>query len=189
MADLDARGWQVVLYRLADICTTLTRQYRGAVGDVARALRGSLVAPPVDALNTQRYFGDLKGFSATNDLITLVTKGVPVKIAPVGGGLDLALRCGNHRSAAEHLPSIWGKLGEDVRRPICLVIQKSAAHHIPEMRVSPLWAVVAHKVRIINDFSFETQSKEKKEDSTQTQTRTPSPNVYAPKHYPNSSRN
>ena len=46
-ADLDARGRQVVLYRLADICTALTRQYRGAVGDVARALGGSLVAPPV----------------------------------------------------------------------------------------------------------------------------------------------
>ena len=52
-ADLDARGRQVVLYRLADVCTTLTRQYRGAVGDVARALGGSLVAPPVDALNIQ----------------------------------------------------------------------------------------------------------------------------------------
>ena len=40
-------GRQVVLYSLADICTTLTRQYRGAAGDVARALGGSLVAPPV----------------------------------------------------------------------------------------------------------------------------------------------
>ena len=74
MADLDARGWQVVLYRLAVICTTLTRQYRGAVGDVARILGGSLVARPVDALNTQRYFNYLKGFSAINDLITLLTK-------------------------------------------------------------------------------------------------------------------
>ena len=81
------------------------------------------------------------------------------------------------------------KLGEDVRRHKCLVMQTSAAHEISNLRVSPLEAVVTHKVRIINDFSFETQSKEKKEDSTQTQTRTPSPNVYAPKHYPNSSRN
>ena len=105
-ADLDARGRQVVLYKLADICTTLTRQYRGAVDDVARALEGSVVAPPVDALKIQRYFGDLKGFRAINDLITLVTKGVPVKAAPVEGELDRALRYGNHQSGAEHSPAI-----------------------------------------------------------------------------------
>ena len=39
------------------------------------------------------------------------------------------------------------------------MIQNSAAHEIPNLRVSPLGAFVAHKVRIINDFSFETQSK------------------------------
>ena len=122
------------------------------MGDVARALGRSLVAPPVDALNIQRYFGDLKGFGAINDLATQVTKGVPVKAAPVGGGLDRALRYGNHRSAAQHLP----------QRQKCLVIQTSAAHEIPNVRVSPLGAVVTHKVRIINDFSFETQSKRKK---------------------------
>ena len=177
-ADLDARGRQVVLYRLADICTALTRQYRGAVGDVARALGGSLVAPPVDALNTQRYFGDLKGFGAINDLTTLVTKEVPVKAAPVGGRLDRALRYGNHRSAAEHLPAIWEKLGEDVRRQKCLVIEKSAAHEIHKLRVPPLGAVVTHKVRIIKtSFLPRRRAKEKKEDSTETQTRTPSPNV------------
>ena len=125
------------------------------MGVVARALRGSLVAPPVDPLNIQRYFGDLKGFGTINDLITLVTKGVPVKAAPVGGGLDRALRYGNHRSAAKHLPAIWKKLGEDVRRKKCLVIQKSAAYEIPNLRASPLGAVITHKVRIINDFSFE----------------------------------
>ena len=64
----------------------MTRQYHGAVGDVARALGESLVAPPVDALNIQRYFGDLKGFGAINDLITLVTKGVPERQPPSEGG-------------------------------------------------------------------------------------------------------
>ena len=78
----------------------------------------------MDALNIQRCFGDLKGSGAIDDLITLATKGVPVKAAPVGGGLDGALRYGNHRSAADHLPAIWKKLGKDVRRKKCLVIQK-----------------------------------------------------------------
>ena len=42
------------------------------------------------------------------------------------------------------------------------MIHKSAAHEIPAFRVSPLGAVVTHKVRIMNDFSFETQSTKKK---------------------------
>ena len=42
------------------------------------------------------------------------------------------------------------------------MIQKSAAHEIPNLRVSPLAAVVTHEVRIINVFSFAEQSREKK---------------------------
>ena len=112
-----------------------------------------------------------------------------VKAAPAEGGLDRAFRYGNHRNAAEDLQAILVKLGEDVRRQKCLVIQKSAAHEIQNLRVSPLGLVVAHKVRIINDVFSKRREKEKREDSTQTQTRTPSPNVFAPKHYLNSSRN
>ena len=84
--NIDTRGKQVLLYKLADICTTLTRQYNGVVGDVARALGGSLVAPPVEAAQIQRYFGDLKGFGAIDELITIVARGVPVKAAPPGWG-------------------------------------------------------------------------------------------------------
>ena len=104
--DSGPRGRQVVLYKLADTCTTLTRQYRGAVGNVARALRGALVGPPIDATNIRRYFGDLEGFGAIKDLITIVTRGVPVKVAPARADLERALRYDNHRSAAEHLPAI-----------------------------------------------------------------------------------
>ena len=35
-------------YQLADLCTTLMRQHRGAVADVARSSGGALVAPPID---------------------------------------------------------------------------------------------------------------------------------------------
>ena len=74
--------------------------------DVARALGGSLVALPVEAAQRQRYFGDLKGFGAIDELITIVTRGVQVKAAPPGVGLDRTLQYVNHRSAAEHLPVI-----------------------------------------------------------------------------------
>ena len=104
--NLDARGKQVLLYKLADIYTTLTRQHNGVVGDVARALGGSLVAPPVEVAQIRRHFGDLKDFGAINELITIVTRAVPVKATPPGVGLDRALQYGNHRSAAEHLPVI-----------------------------------------------------------------------------------
>ena len=76
------------------------------MGDVARALGGSLVAPPVEVAQIRRHFGDLKDFGAINELITIVTRAVPVKATPPGVGLDRALQYGNHRSAAEHLPVI-----------------------------------------------------------------------------------
>ena len=40
MQNIDARAKQELLYKLADICTDLTRHYRGVVGEVARALGG-----------------------------------------------------------------------------------------------------------------------------------------------------
>ena len=43
------------------------------------------------------------------------------------------------------------------------MIPKSAAQDIPNLRVSPLVAVVTHKVRIINDISFDVQNREDKE--------------------------
>ena len=42
------------------------------------------------------------------------------------------------------------------------MIQKSAALEIPNLRVSPLAAVVTHKVRIVNELSFDEQSRGKK---------------------------
>ena len=68
-------------------------QYSGAVGDIARASGGSLVSsPPADDAHIQRYFGDVKSFRAIDELVTVVTKGVPVKAAPRGSTLDRALQ-------------------------------------------------------------------------------------------------
>ncbi|CAN0592107.1 unnamed protein product, partial [Laminaria digitata] len=53
------------------------RQHRGAVADVARSSGGALVAPPIDPAQIQRYFGDLNIFGAIDELITIVTNGVP----------------------------------------------------------------------------------------------------------------
>ena len=61
---LDAQEREHVLYKLAYICTTMMRDNRGVVEDVARAVGGSLVAPLMDPTQIQRYFGDLKSFGA-----------------------------------------------------------------------------------------------------------------------------
>lgn len=106
---------------------------------------GALEAPPADATEIQRYFGNLKGFGAIDELITMVTREVPVKAAPPGAPLDRVFQYCNHTSATQHLPAIWKKLGEDARRQKCYAMQMSAAHEIPNLRVSPLGAVVIHE--------------------------------------------
>ena len=49
------------------------------MGDVARAVGGCLVAPPIDPIHIQRYFGDLKGFGAVDELVSIVAGDVPVE--------------------------------------------------------------------------------------------------------------
>ena len=144
--DLDAREREEPLYKLANICTTVMLDKRGFVGDVGQPIGGYI--PGCTTVHIRRYFGDLKGFGAVEEL---VTGPVPVHAAPTGENLERELEHENHPSVNKHLPAIWEKIGEEVRRHKCLVIQKSAAHEIPNLRVSPLAAVVTHKVRIIND--------------------------------------
>ena len=139
----------------------MTRDSRGVVGDIARVVGGSPVAPPIDPTHIQRYFVDVKGLGAMDERGSIVAGGVPVNAVMSAVDLERALQYGNLRSVTEHLPIVRKKIGEAVRRQKCLVMLKSAAHEIPNPRVSPLAAVVTHKVRIINDLSFDAQSKEK----------------------------
>ena len=65
------------------------------------------------------------------------------------------------------------------------MIQKLALHEIPNLRVSPLAAVVTHKIRIIDDLSFTEQSKEKK-GGLNRDTDPDAVPQYAPERWPNS---
>ena len=140
----------------------MMRDNRGIVGDVARVVRGSLVAPPIDSTHIQLYFGDVKGFGAVDELVSIVTGGVPVNAVVTGVDLERALHYKNHCSVSAHLPAIWTKFGEDVRRQTCLVILKSAAHEIPNLEVSPSATVVTHTVRTIDNSWFDAQSMKTK---------------------------
>ena len=68
--DLDARETEYMLYTLASIRSTMMRDERGVMGDVARALGRSLVAPPIDPIHIRRYVGDYKGFGTVEELVT-----------------------------------------------------------------------------------------------------------------------
>ena len=61
------------------------------MGDVARAIGGSLVAPSIDPIHIRRYFGDLQAFGAVDALVTIDTGGVPVNAAATGVDLERAL--------------------------------------------------------------------------------------------------
>ena len=91
-----------ILYRLAEICTSMMRDNRGRVGDVARLLGVVLVTPPVDPDYIRRYFGELRGFPKIDELITIVSGGVSMIAPPSQADLKSALQHGNHRSAEEH---------------------------------------------------------------------------------------
>ena len=59
--------------KLAHNCTAMMRDKHGVVVDGARAVGGSLVAPPIDPTRRQRYFGDVKGFGSVDELVSIVT--------------------------------------------------------------------------------------------------------------------
>ena len=69
---------------------------------MARSVGGGLVPPPIDPTQIQSHFGDLKGFEAIHELMTIVTTGVPVHAPATRVELDHALKYGNHRSANEY---------------------------------------------------------------------------------------
>lgn len=80
----------------------------------------------MNPIDIQEYFRDLKGFPQIDELMAMVSGGVPVLAPPSHADLESALRYGNHRRAEENLPLIWKKLGEDVRRVRCLVIKNGS---------------------------------------------------------------
>ena len=110
--DLEQPERQRILYRLAKISTSMMRDNRGRVGDVARSLGGILVTPPVDSDYIRRYFGELKIFPKIDELVTIVSGGVPVIAPPSQANLESAMRYGSYRRAEEHHHLIWEESGK-----------------------------------------------------------------------------
>ena len=64
---LFAQESEHVLFKLANICTTMMRDTEESWETSHEPARGSLVAPSVDPTLTQRNVGDLKGFGAVGE--------------------------------------------------------------------------------------------------------------------------
>ena len=74
-------------------------------------------APPIDPPHIQRFFGDLKGcFGAVDELVSIVTGGVPVNKVTTGADLG-RVTVRKSRTVIEHLPAVW--IGEHVRHQTC----------------------------------------------------------------------
>lgn len=108
---LDAQTRKYSLYRLADICTTITRQVRRhdiqLSWSVTRFVGDGLTASPIDPVQIQRCVGHPNGFDDIYELITIVTGGVPVFAAATRVDPNRALQYANNRSYLEHLPLIY----------------------------------------------------------------------------------
>ena len=65
-----------------------------------------MVTLPVDASKNTAIARRLYRSGATDDVTTIVTRGLPVKATPFPG-LNCAPQYGNHRSVDEHLSAFW----------------------------------------------------------------------------------
>ena len=159
--DLDARGREGLLYTLANICATVMRDKRGVVGDVARAIGGYVVAPPIDPVYIRRYFGDEKVRGSGRASQDSHRRGSCTRSSD--GRRSRA--CNTVRKPPQCQRAFSRGLEKNQRRgktTEMLVIQKSSAHEIPNLRVSPLVGEVTHKVRIIPYLSFDEQRRGRK---------------------------
>ena len=152
---LNLKDKQNIVRRMARTGTELVLLNDGRVEDVATGHGGTLVLPPLNVDDAKHHFRKVKGFPGISDLVEIIKHGVLVVTSATPTNPRQALQYGNHSSVQEHMPIVWEKLCGDVRRNRCLVFIREAAEKIVGLRVDPLGAVVIHKVRIINEYSFE----------------------------------
>ena len=146
---------QNIVRRMARTGTQLVLLDDGRVGDVATGIGGTLVLPSLNVDDVKHYFGEVKGFPGIPDLAGMIKHGVPVVTLSTSTDPRQALQCRNHSSVQEHISTVWEMFCKDAQRNRCLVFTRKAAAKIIGLRVAPLGAVVTHKVKIINDYSFD----------------------------------
>ena len=120
-------------------------QYFRAIGSrfgCMQAIETALDVPRVKAARIRFWFGRKKGFPRVEQLADIVEHGAPVHVK---GSTDIgaALAYSNNRSVAPHSDAILAKIFDDVRFGRSIIIPRSEAHTIPDLRLSPLAVVVS----------------------------------------------
>ena len=118
---LSLKDKQNIVRRMARTGTELVLLNDGRMGDVVTGIGGTLVLLPLNVDDVKHHFGDVKGFPGISVLVDLIKHGVPVVTSATPTDPRKALQYGNHSSVQEHMPTVWEKLCEDVRRNRCLV--------------------------------------------------------------------
>lgn len=83
------------------------------------------MSPSLDVLGVEQYFGNTKRSPTLDELLEMVANGVPARTARSEHDLTNVLQYGNHRTVGEHLPIVWEKLFDYVRKNRCLVLHRS----------------------------------------------------------------
>ena len=117
---------------LANTFTQIVRLHGGKLEDVAKGIGGTLVSPPLDVRGVEQYFVNVEQrFPPMDDLLEILVLIVRTAFRPEPLALN-QIQQRQHNSAAttvrstvdeEHLPTILGKLFDDVRRNRCLVMK------------------------------------------------------------------
>ena len=107
-----------------------------------RAIETALGAPRVKATRIRFRFGRKKDFSGVEQLAAIAEYGAPVHVE---GDTEIgaALAYSNQSIAAPHSDSILAKTFDDVRFGRAVIVPRSEAHTIHDLRLSPLRVVVS----------------------------------------------
>jgi len=92
---------------MADTGSDMMKLHEGRLGDVALAIGGTLVSPPLELNDISEYIGDKNGFPQIEKLLELVGEGATARTGSTEANLTSALKYGNNRSIDECLSQVW----------------------------------------------------------------------------------
>ena len=143
-----------IIRGMAETCTELLHVRGGTVGNVVVGIGGTLVSPPLFVGQVKRDVRDVNDCPEIDELIDIIQNGVLVNstvtnLDPTRLVIIAVYEC--------TWTLVWEKLFDDIRRNWILMFRGSASS-MKGLRVVSLGAVVTHKEKIINDYSFDLQA-------------------------------
>ena len=124
------------LDRVAGVGTVLLRRCQGSIASVVATVGPSRLAPHICPDTFRHCFVTIKRFPAINQLLRVLSPGLPVCVAR-GGDLPTKLDYGNHPSALPHAVASLEKVCADVSFEHALVFDLDSAAKIRGLGTKP----------------------------------------------------